>query len=71
MLDEEGRDGEAVVEERRVDAALEPLARIAGERERLARPRDRVGREIGAFDDDVGRLGVTLECSPPMMPPMS
>ena len=56
MLDEEGRDGETIVKERRVDAAFEPLARIAGERERLARPCNRIGGEIGAFDDDVGRL---------------
>ena len=59
LLDHQrGRDRSAVVEERRIDPALEPAARVAGQAELLAGPRDLLGIEIGAFDQHVGgRLG--------------
>ena len=47
-------DGQPRVEERRIDPALEPLPRIAGQRQLLAGSCDMVGIEIGAFDQHVG-----------------
>ena len=56
--DQAGQDREAIVEEGRVDAALEPAARIAGQLQRLAGAGDPLGREIGDLEQDVGgRLG--------------
>ena len=43
MLNEKGRDRERIVEEGGIDAALEALARVAGEAQRLAGARDRIG----------------------------
>ena len=45
---------EAIVEECRIDTALEALARVAGQREFLPRSCDMFRREISAFDQDVG-----------------
>ena len=51
------RDGQPVVEERRIDSALEPLARIAGQGELLAGAGNMLGIEIGAFDQHLGGFG--------------
>ncbi len=66
-------DRQALVEEGRIDAALEPAARVAGEAERLPGAR-RSGRgvEPGDLEHHVdGVVGRRPESSPPMIPPMS
>ena len=49
------RDRQSLVEERRIDAALESRSRIAGQQQFLPGPRDPLGIKISAFDQDVGR----------------
>jgi hypothetical protein len=49
------RDGEAIVKERRIDPALEPLAGVAGQHQRLAGASDMFRIEIGALDQHVAR----------------
>jgi hypothetical protein len=41
----------------RIDAALEAVRRLAGQRQRAARVADREGVELGALDQEVGRGG--------------
>ncbi len=52
-----GGDGEAVVEERRVDAAFEAGACVGGQQQFLAGAGDTLRIEPGTFDDDVGSPG--------------
>ena len=52
--DQAGQDRQAVVEEGRVDAALEAAARVAGQLQRLAGAGDALGVEISDFEQDVG-----------------
>ena len=47
--DQPGQDRQPVIEERRIDPALEAAARVAGQAERLPGARDPLGREISAF----------------------
>ena len=51
--DQPGQDFDAVFEEGRIDAALEPRPRIAGQRQFLPGPRDPVGREVSDFQHHV------------------
>ena len=52
--DEPGQDGEAVVEEGGIDAALEAGARVRRERERLAGAGDALGIEISDLEQQLG-----------------
>ena len=54
--DQPRRDRQPFVEERRIDPALEPCPRIAGQQQFLPGPRDMLGVEKSAFDQDVGGL---------------
>jgi hypothetical protein len=57
MIDDQARqDVDRIVEERRVDAAFEPRARIAGQRERLAGLRNTFRGEVRDFEQHVGRV---------------
>ena len=52
-----GGDREAITQERRIDPAFEPLARIAGQAELLSGAGDVVRIEVRAFDQHFGGLG--------------
>ena len=56
MLDHQPRrDRQPLVEECRIDPALEPRPRITGQQQFLPGARNPLGVEISAFDNDVGR----------------
>src|SRR5205085_9598180 len=55
--DQPGEDRQPIVEKRRIDAALEPAARLAGAAELLSGPRDMLRFEKSDLEDHIGRIG--------------
>ena len=53
--DQAAQDRQPLVEEARIDPALEAAPRVAGQRQRLSGAGDPVGGEIGDLEHDVGR----------------